>query len=465
MRARSRRPASAVLAACALLGLGAQEAAADPEPAAAAVRASAAAPAPGAPPIRLQIERPDGRLVEADTHLAEVRGIAAAEGEGPRHFDVVIALDVSASTRSASGADVDGDGEVGEDPRLGLFAPGEYAPGTASTDPEDTILHAEVLAARTLLEGLDPRRVRVALVTFSGDSDPSTGERARRDQQDAWLEVPLTDDFGRVRGALDQVLTRGPHGATNFAAGIRLATTELAGLSGAVSRPREGAGKVVLFLTDGVPSFPVGRGDVSDPGDLEAAVNAARVAQAGGIRIHTFALGTDALTRPKAATEVARVTLGTFTPVLEPGAIVAALQSVSFANVEDVGVVNLTTREMAGDVRLNPDGSFVAFVPVQEGENRVLVNAVASDGSEVNREIRFTFRKSETEDARMRERELARLRRLNAELIRHLEAERIKAERRRRRMEREIEIRAEPAPAPEAAPPAGDAGQRPPESP
>jgi len=203
---------------------------------------------------------------------------------------------------------------------------------------------------------------------------------------------------------------------------------------------------VILFLTDGVPSYPVGRPDVSDPGDLEAAVNAARVAQAGGIRIHTFALGTDALTRPKAATEVARVTLGTFTPVLEPGAIVAALQSVNFANVEDVGAVNLTTREVAGDVRLNPDGSFVAFVPVKEGENRVLVNAVASDGSEVNRELRFTFRKTETQDARMRERELARLRRLNNELIRHLEAERIKAERRRQRMQRELEIRAEEPP-------------------
>ena len=132
--------------------------------------------------------------------------------------------------------------------------------------------------------------------------------------------------------------------------------------------------------------------------------------------------------------------------MLEPGAIVAALQSVSFANVEDVGAVNLTTREVASDVRLNPDGSFVAFVPVREGRNRVLINAVASDGSEVNREIRFDFRVKETEDARMRERELARLRRINAELIRHLEAERIKAERRRRRMQRELEIRAERAP-------------------
>lgn len=402
---------------------------------------------PAGPSVRLEIEQPLGDAVASDVHLVEVRGRAVGQGEGPQVFDVALVLDVSASTKAASGADVDGDGEVGEDPRLGLFAPGEYPPGTGSTDPEDTILHAEVLAAKTLLEDLDPRRVRVALVTFSGDSEASADARGRRQAQDAWLEVPLTDDFGRLREALDAVLARGPHGATNFAAGIRLATTELAGLSGAASRPRPEAGKFVLFLTDGIPSFPVGRGDVSDPGDLEAAVQAARVARAAGIRIHTFALGSDALTRPKAATEVARVTLGRFTPVLEPGAIVAALQSVSFANVEDVGAVNLTTGEVSADVRLHPDGSFLAFVPVREGENRVLVNAVASDGSEVNRELRFTFQVQQTTDDRMRERELARLRRLNAELIRHLEAERIKAERRRRRMQRELEIRAEQQPA------------------
>jgi len=78
--------------------------------------------------------------------------------------------------------------------------------------------------------------------------------------------------------------------------------------------------------------------------------------------------------------------------LVEPGAIVAALQSVSFANVEDVGVVNLTTQESAPDVRLNPDGSFQAFVPVREGRNRILVNALASDGSEANLEIVNAFR-------------------------------------------------------------------------
>ena len=59
---------------------------------------------------------------------------------------------------------------------------------------------------------------------------------------------------------------------------LRLAVTELAGLSGAQSQSREGAKKVVLFLTDGLPTFPIGAGSVADPGDTEAALTAARLA-------------------------------------------------------------------------------------------------------------------------------------------------------------------------------------------
>jgi hypothetical protein len=432
----------------ALLGLGLVSSAAaqadppgPPNPSLAVVEASAA-PAPDPDPVRLVIEQPlGGSLVESTMHMAEIRGAATCAGSQPSSFDVMIAIDVSQSTKAASGADVDGDGEIGENPHEGLYLPGEYPEDVWSTDSEDTILAAEVSAARALLESVDSERVRVGLLTFSGQVNLETGRQISRNQRDANLEVPLTRDYDRVQRALDEVGARPPRGATNFAAGIRLATQELAGLSGAVSSPQPGAKKVILFLTDGFPTFPVGQATVSDAGDLEAAVNAARVAQTAGIRINTYALGTQALTRPIAATEIARVTLGTFTPVLEPGAIVATLQSVSFANIEDVGILNLTTREHAPDVRLNPDGSFLAFVPVKEGRNRVLVNALASDGGEANLELEFGFRVKESE-GRMKERELARLRKLNDELLRHMEAERIRREKRRQRMEREIEIRA-----------------------
>jgi hypothetical protein len=406
--------------------------------------AANAAPSPSG--IRVVVESPShGAQLSSKDTVVEVRGTAIAAGEEAQRFDVMIVMDVSRSTQYPSGADVDGDGVVGENPQEGLYAPGEFPEDVVCTDPEDTILAAEVAAARALLRGLRPERTRVGLVTFSGAVDLETHQQKSRDQRNAELQVALTGDFPRVESGLAAVLARGPNGATDFSAGIRLGTTELAGLPGAVSSPGVGQ-KVILLLTDGTPTFPIGRHDVEDAGDVEAAVNAARLARAANIRINTYGLGTNALGRPVAATEVARVTLGAFTPVLEPGAIVAALQSVSFSSVDDVAVVNLTLREDTPDVRLNPDGSFQAFVPVREGANRVLVNAVASDGSVANVELSFDFQVAKSEGA-MRERELAELRQLNTELLRAVEAERVKREKRRQRVQKEIEIRAgEPQP-------------------
>ena len=92
------------------------------------------------------------------------------------------------------------------------------------------MLHAEVQAARALLRSLDPRRVRVGVISFAGEVDPVTLKRRRIDQQDAWLEVPLTDDYAHVNRALTAILARGARGATNFAAAVRLVIAELSGV-------------------------------------------------------------------------------------------------------------------------------------------------------------------------------------------------------------------------------------------
>src|SRR5206468_1780148 len=98
------------------------------------------------------------------------------------------------------------------------------------------------------------------------------------------------------------------------------------------STARPGARKLALMLTDGLPTFPVGLGSESDPGDVDAALAAANVARRAGIAINTYALGPSALTNPFAATEISRITLGTFLPVQNPGDIVSFLQGTSIAN-------------------------------------------------------------------------------------------------------------------------------------
>jgi hypothetical protein len=394
----------------------------------------------GAENVRVVIESPrPGERVENKVDQAPLQGMAIAKGEQPSDFDVMLVMDVSKSTSAASGVDVDGDGEVGMDPELELLPPGAYPPGTRNTDPEDSILHAEAMAARALVKGLDPRRVRVGLITFAGEVDPTTGERRSPTQQDAWVEVPLTSDVGQVSNAIEAVLARGASGATDFAAGIRLGVRELAGLSGARSNPRPHAKKVMLFLTDGVPSLPIGKGDYTDEGDNEAAVGAAQLARSAGIAINTYALGPNALSQPFAATEIARTTLGTFTPVMNPGDIVALLQGVSFANIEDVVLSNLSTGELSTDVRLNPDGSFNGYVPVRIGKNRIRVTALASDGSRGSATVEIEFGRSQLSQREM-SLELERIRRMNKELLLLRERQRIDEFRNREKKELEIEV-------------------------
>ncbi len=430
------RPSSSVAPICAaLLGLSLLLPAAGLHAAENGVRVSIASPAAG------------GKLRD-HLHQAKIDGSALAEAAGAERFDVMLVIDVSDSTKVASGADVDHDGVLGVNPHNELLPPGAVPADVFSTDPGDTILHAQVVAARALLGGLDRARVRVGLVTFAGEVSPQTGERKRVDQQDAWLELPLSQDYGALDRALAGILARGPHGATNFAAGLRLGIVELAGLSGAMSTPRADARKVMLFLTDGIPTLPVGKGNREDPGDDEAALHAAQLAHQAGISINTYALGPGALQYPRVVTEMARMTLGTYTPVQSPGDIVTLLQGVSFADVEDVVLTNLTTGEFSSDVRLAPDGSFTGFVPVREGRNRVRVSALASDGSRGSVELEFDFEHAEVGD-RTKLGELERIRRQNKELELHrlgLEIEDF-----RREQKKSLEIEANP----------GEAGAKP----
>lgn len=406
-------------------------------------------------PVALRIESPmPGSRVEGFVHQARLAGSALADAADPKSFDVMLVIDVSYSTRVASGGDLDGDGVVGIDPVAEALA-AMFPPGVRNTDPEDSILHAQIRAAVALLDGLDARRVRVGVITFSGEVDPTTGERLSDTQQDAYVEIPLSSNYSAVRTALTGVIARGPHGATNFSAGILLAVTELSGLTGALSAPRPDAKHVVLFLTDGLPTFPIGKGTVEDEGDKEAALRAAELAQAAGISINTYALGPEALRYSLITTEIARMTLGTYTPVQDPDDVIALLAGTTFADIEDVVFTNLTTGDFSTDVRLAPDGNFTGYLPVREGRNRVRIVALASDGTRGEMELELEFALSQV-GSRDKPGELDRIRRQNRELELRRKNREIDAfrEQQRRRLEIRIKDEGEKPAQPEATPPA-----------
>ncbi len=339
-------------------------------------------PPAGATDLRLSVERPSDGEVVGDPNGAFVAGRALATAGDFKHFDVMIVIDTSGSTFEPTGADVNGNGVVGTATFGGLF-------GIGSTDPGDSILAAEVAAAHQLLSGLDPRSTRVGLITFAGDPEPQGGLFARTPPPPAITEEPLTTDYERIRRALSAVLQRGPFGATHMAAGVDLATVELRGFTGALSKVDPKSEKIVLFLTDGQPTLPAGPG--FDSANVNAVLRAADRAHRAGIRFHAFAIGPEALAGPVAAVELAARTGGYFTPVRKPGDIVQVVEQVRFSKVDSVSFKNLSTGATAKNVAINADGTFGALVPLQAGLNRIEVSAVADDGSKASQIVQVSY--------------------------------------------------------------------------
>ena len=342
--------------------------------------ARAEAPAERKTEIELAIDYPEDQAVFDSPAGAFLAGTAlAARGDRPR-FDVVLVLDTSLSTMASSNVDVNGNGVVGSDGLRGLFGMG--------SDPGDSILAAEVAAARRLLARFDPRNVRVAVVTFSGHSVDTGGAMivipiGGSGPPSALTESALTHDFNTVDSALVRVQQRGPDGDTHMAAGLDQATIELLGLRGALSEPDPKSQKLVIFLTDGIPTLPTG----SIPYNIRACLRAADRARRKGIKVHTFALGPEALAGPIAVVDMARHTGGTFTPVVNPGDVVSMIEDVNLIDLEEIRIRNLTMGKDAGEVETRVDGGFGALVELAPGKNRIEVVARATDGTESRQEI------------------------------------------------------------------------------
>lgn len=382
----------------------------------------------------LEIEYPPQDSYLGDPEGAFVAGRAMALLGEFKRFDVVMVIDTSSSTAQMTQVDLDGDGVVGESRFGGLFG---------YTDSGDSILAAEIAAARKVLSRLDPRSTRVAVVTFAGEpprEDGSIRGSTGYPRADARTEQALTDDYELVEKALQRIWRRRASGMTNMTEGLRLAIRELRGFRGAFSQPDPDSDKVIMFFTDGTPTLPF-HGSINN--NVRSVMRTASQALRADIRVHSFAIGPEALQRPTAAVEMARITGGLFTPVRRPGDLVSIVENVSFANIESLSVRNATLDEPAFAFSSAADGSFAALTPLTTGPNILSVRVKADDGTELVREVRVNYAPGLPSPTLSRELMAKRNRLLEERLItlrrERVEAERERAEQVRRELAIEIE--------------------------
>lgn len=331
--------------------------------------------------LLLELEAPlHGSVVGDPQGVAFVSGKALALYGEYQTFDIVFVIDTSQSTSEPAGSDIDGDGEVGAKRGGaigGIF--GRVLP-IPTTDRGDSILAAEVQAVRTLLDQLDPRTTRVGVVTFAGDQDPITN--------DAFTEAALTADYGEVRKALKGVLRRGAQGSTNMVSGINVAMIELLGTQSAYSTPREGARRIIMFMTDGLPTLPIQNAQLQNS---KMAIENATRARKFDIRVDTYALGPEALGEPLVTVEMALVTGGVFTPVVRPADLRTVFEEISFSEIEKLEIANRTNGTKPTQLVRNADGSFAGLIKLEEGKNVLELYAKATDGSQGRRQVEVTW--------------------------------------------------------------------------
>lgn len=324
----------------------------------------------GAEP-KVQILSPkDGTRITQEQKTLLVSGKVASQTVRSNNVDIFLIVDISGSTSQYAGVDI---GDLGQLPdslgSSGLGRPQISIGGFSLGQPpmrnlRNSVLAAEVGAARRLLQQLNSQTTRVGVLTFS---------------EGAKVAQPLTNDFEGVRRALDDILRAGPYGGTNMVEGVRTGISELMGLG--ISTKRTDAVKVEFLLTDGFPTLPIGESRRVTPEDTNLAINAARLAGKAGIKVHVFALGEEALSYPRAAVGIAKESGGTYTPVSRAADVLAVVENVSAVGVEYVQIVNQTMGQKATYMRLAADGFFSSAVPVVEGRNQIEVFARASDGS------------------------------------------------------------------------------------
>jgi hypothetical protein len=343
--------------------------------------------------------------------LVEVKGWSGTRLRGGH--DVLLVIDRSLSAWRPTGADIDGDGEIGE---LRVDSH-KYDHPFWTTDAGDTIYNAEVIAAGKLIERLDPKSVRMGLVTFAGGGQ---------------VRAPLGSSPFQLAGALRRLPTRGDEGGTNFRVSVKRAIEEFERAGAGEKRHRS-----LMLLSDGFPST----GKTQQGERVFVEVAAKRAADAN-VRIYGFAIGADAVQRPDALKLLTSRTGGELMLVEDPGDVVDVMPYTSLTGVARVEIDNLSTSARARTVRVFPDGSFDAYAPLHPGLNILRVTAYGEGGGTriVDRRIHFEQIPADTEEREAEARRL--LRELRVRTIEMELAERAREKRDQIRW-RELEIQVE----------------------
>ena len=275
-------------------------------------------------------------------HAVEIEGFATLGAPDNFQMDLVLVIDRSGSTANPA-FDVDDDEEV------------------------DTVLEAEVAAARCFVEGLDFSVTRVCIMSFSDEAD---------------TVVEFTSDLDELGAGLDTIVS--PGGGTNYDAAFQGCEAALADLEAEDDAEAVDAElneeelstpfRTVVFLSDGITTAHGVPRDTSDSNltqstdDRHAAIDAASSlgdATNAQLFAYSFIPQNDANRKRTTLSHcVASCGGGKYQDLTDIRQLEESLCGVPLVSVLSVALKNVTIDSETVAAALNADGSFAASVPV-----------------------------------------------------------------------------------------------------
>ncbi len=315
------------------------------------------------PSLVLRIDSPrDHDQIYSASERVLVRGRIGLGGQPQREpVDLVLLLDVSAATDEPSGLDVDGDGELGFHPGryLRVLQPPDY--DLHCTDPDDTILAAEVAAATRLIEHAGEERGRITLLAFTTDSVSSSSQGAPAQ----W--APWRGELLHER--LDQLRDGGKPRPLSQPAVLRE-------ILSARATHRDMRRVVALFAA--TPALPPGQtGRPHAHPDRAAPWSAALVPptslRSAGIELHTFGLGAPGASPPPDLLEFTESAGGVYRELRKLSDVAHVFTGDVADQIRGIEIGDPDSGNFATDVALSGDGSFSGHLALHEGRNRIQV--------------------------------------------------------------------------------------------
>jgi hypothetical protein len=291
-------------------------------------------------------------LLPAGSRSMCVQGMSKLNGAGALRFDVVLAVDRSASTLRDSGIDLDGD----------LV--------------NESVLAVECESLRRYIDALRGT-VKIAVMAFSGGS---------------FVAQTLTEDKNLAKAALDAVEAGGSAGGTNFEDALLIAqqilttdpnrtilTFSLEDAAGVEVEQTVNAPRIVIFCSDGIPTLPSGSGGTQDIADRLASLDSARGVVASQVVVNTVAFGPEAsLSKLTTLPAISAITGGVYIEGPDFLNLSADPNIFGFADVTGVQVWNATL-EGASAASFSPDGIFQRTVPWTFGDNDIHVQLMTRE--------------------------------------------------------------------------------------